>query len=242
MDDTLKDSWDNTHDPISKQIKQRIEKAGGKYFCNDNIEKYLQDGDLEKLQKEVQEKVQALLNSLVINSEKDHNTQKTAERVARMFVTEVFSGRYETLPKITSFPNVLDYDQLYTTGPIAVRSTCAHHMQPIVGKCYIGVFPGKHVIGLSKFNRIVRWIAQRPQIQEEMTMQIADKLEEITKAEGIGVVIKAEHMCMTHRGVLEHESDMTTSIVRGKLRDVETIKQEFFTLLQGMKGFLNGSK
>ena len=242
MDDTLKDSWDNTHDPISKQIKKRIEKAGGKYFCNDNITEYLKDGDLEKLITEIQEKIQALLDSLIINSEKDHNTQKTADRVARMFITEIFSGRYETLPKITSFPNVLDYDQLYTTGPIAVRSTCAHHMQPIVGKCYIGVFPGKHVIGLSKFNRIVRWIAQRPQIQEEMTMQIADKLEEITKAEGIGVVIKAEHMCMTHRGVLEHESDMTTSIVRGKLRDVETIKQEFFTLLQGMKGFLSGSK
>ena len=99
-----------------------------------------------------------------------------------MFITEIFSGRYETLPRITSFPNITDYDQLYTTGPIAVRSTCAHHMQPIVGKCYIGVFPGKHVIGLSKFNRIVRWIVQRPQIQEEMTMQIADKLEKITKA------------------------------------------------------------
>ena len=159
-----------------------------------------------------------------------------------MFISEIFRGRYTALPKITSFPNILDYDQLYTTGPISVRSTCAHHMQPIVGKCYIGVFPGKNVIGLSKFNRIVRWIAQRPQIQEEMTMQIADKLEEITKAEGIGVVIKAEHMCMTHRGVLEHESDMTTSIVRGKLRDVETIKREFFTLLQGMKGFMNGHK
>ena len=215
MDDTLKDSW-TIKGPISKTIKDRIEKAGGKYFCNDNITEYLKDGDLEKLQAEVQEKIQSL--------------------------TEIFSGRYETLPKITSFPNVLDYDQLYTTGPISVRSTCAHHMQPIVGKCYIGVFPGKHVIGLSKFNRIVRWIAQRPQIQEEMTMQIADKLEEVTKAEGIGVVIKAEHMCMTHRGVLEHESDMTTSIVRGKLRDVETIKQEFFTLLQGMKGFINGSR
>jgi len=240
MDDILKDSWNNTNDPISKIITNRIKNNNGKFFCNDNIAEYLEDGDIKKLTTEVQEKVQSLLDSLVINSAKDHNTQKTAERVARMFITEIFSGRYETLPKITSFPNVLDYDQLYTTGPIAVRSTCAHHMQPIVGKCYIGVFPGKHVIGLSKFNRIVRWIAQRPQIQEEMTMQIADKLEEVTKAEGIGVVIKAEHMCMTHRGVLEHESDMTTSIVRGKLRDVETIKQEFFTLLQGMKGFING--
>ena len=176
MDDTLKDSW-TVKGPISKTIKDRIEKAGGKYFCNDKITEYLKDGDIEKLITEVQEKVQSLLDSLIINSEKDHNTQRTAERVAKMFITEIFSGRYETLPKITSFPNVLDYDQLYTTGPISVRSTCAHHMQPIVGKCYIGVFPGKHVIGLSKFNRIVRWIAQRPQIQEEMTMQIADKLE-----------------------------------------------------------------
>ena len=242
MDDILKDSWSNTDDPISKQIKQKIEKENGKYFCNDNIAKYFKDGDLEKLQNEVQTKVQALLDTLIIDTKNDHNTQKTAERVARMFITEISSGRYDPAPTVTSFPNVTSYDQLYTTGPISVRSTCAHHMQPIVGKCYIGVFPGKDVIGLSKFNRIVHWIVQRPQIQEEMTMQIADELEKVTKAEGIGVVIKAEHMCMTHRGVMEHESDMTTSIVRGKIRDIETIKREFFTLLQGMKGFTNGSK
>ena len=136
----------------------------------------------------------------------------------------------------------MGYKSMYTSGPISVRSTCAHHFQNIVGNCWVGIIPNGEVIGLSKFNRIVHHIAERPQIQEEMTMQIADKLEEITKAEGVGVVIKAEHMCMTHRGVLEHESDMTTSIVRGKLRDVETIKREFFTLLQGMKGFTNGSK
>jgi GTP cyclohydrolase I len=100
MDDLLKDSWNNTNDPTSKQIKQRIEKAGGKYFCNDNITEYLKDGDIEKLTTEVQEKVQSLIDSLVIDSRKDHNTQRTAERVARMFITEIFSGRYETLPKI----------------------------------------------------------------------------------------------------------------------------------------------
>ena len=215
----------------SEKIKQRLIDKKVRFYANDNIAKYLEKGELQELETEIEEAFEEVLEALVIDTENDHNTKETAKRVAKMYINEIYSGRYNPLPKITSFPNILDYDQLYTTGPIAVRSTCAHHMQPIVGKCYIGVFPGKNVIGLSKFNRIVRWIVQRPQIQEEMTMQIADKLEEITKAEGIGVVIKAEHMCMTHRGVLEHESDMTTSIVRGKLRDVETIKNEFFTLL-----------
>ena len=107
----------------------------------------------------------------------------------------------------------------------------------IVGNAWVGVFPGKNVIGLSKFNRLVDWVASRPQIQEEMTVQIADIIEQETQAEGVAVVVKAEHMCMTHRGVREHESDMTTSVVRGSLREEESQKREFFNLLKGMKGF-----
>ena len=153
----------------------------------------------------------------------------------RSFVHEIFGGRYQPQPKITAFPNVTAYDQLYVTGPITIRSTCAHHMMPIVGKAYIGVFPGKNVIGLSKFNRISDWIASRPQIQEEMTVQLADEVERITEAEGIAVLVQAEHFCMTHRGVREHDSDMTTSIVRGKLRESAALKQEFFSIVGRMK-------
>jgi|TARA_B110000263_G_scaffold249349_1_gene266687 GTP cyclohydrolase I len=205
--------------------------------CNDNISNLVTEKDITKIEKNVKKHFQKVLDALLIDTENDHNTQDTAKRVAKMLVREVFAGRYEPKPRITSFPNANQYDQLYLTGPIKIRSTCAHHFQPIVGNAWIGVFPGKEVIGLSKFNRLVDWVASRPQIQEEMTVQIADLIEAETKAEGIAVVVKAEHMCLTHRGVKEHESDMTTSIVRGSLREEETQKREFFNLLKGMKGF-----
>jgi len=206
--------------------------------CNDNISDIVTEKNVTKIEKNVKKYFQKVLDALLIDTENDHNTQETAKRVAKMLVREVFAGRYEPKPRITSFPNANQYDQLYITGPIKVRSTCAHHFQPIVGNAWVGIFPGENVIGLSKFNRLVDWVASRPQIQEEMTVQIADIIEEETQAEGVAVVIKAEHMCLTHRGVKEHESDMTTSIVRGSLRDEESQKREFFTLLKGMKGFL----
>jgi GTP cyclohydrolase I len=184
---------------------------------------------------EVADKFQGVLRSLIIDTSNDHNTQDTARRVAKMFVRETFSGRYANPPKVTAFPNVTEYDQLYVTGPITIRSTCAHHFQNIVGRAYIGVFPGRNVIGLSKFNRITDWIASRPQIQEEMTVQIADAIERETEADGVAVLIQAEHHCMTHRGVKEHESDMTTSVMRGKFRDDHALKQEFFSIVGKMK-------
>ena len=220
---------------ISKKIRDRITDANGKFFCNDNISEYMNEFDLDDLIAEVEGKMQGVLESLVIDTENDHNTKETAHRVAKMFCTEIFAGRFEPRPKITAFPNVTAYDQVYVTGPITIRSTCAHHFQSIKGKCYVGVFPGKNVIGLSKFNRMVDWIASRPQIQEEMTIQIADVIEEETQADGIAVLIQAEHGCMTMRGVREHESDMTTSVVRGKFRDDPNLKQEFFNIVSRMK-------
>ena len=153
-----------------------------------------------------------------------------------MYCQEIFSGRYTDLPDITDFPNASNYDGLYISGPIAIRSVCAHHFQNIAGNCWIGVFPGERVIGLSKFNRIVEHICARPQIQEELTMQIADEIEKATGAEGIAVVIKAEHHCMLARGVKAHENDMTTVIVRGCLRDNDKRKDEFFRMLATMRG------
>lgn len=152
-----------------------------------------------------------------------------------MYVNETYGGRYSAAPKITSFPNV-GYQDLYTAGPISIRSTCAHHFQNIVGRCWVGIFPEDKVIGLSKFNRLVHWISERPQIQEEMTTQIADALVEYAETENVAVVLKAEHHCMTHRGVKEHESDMTTAIMRGKFREDAHLKDEFYKLMLSMKG------
>ncbi|MEO8304906.1 MAG: GTP cyclohydrolase I [Betaproteobacteria bacterium] len=221
----------------SDRIRARLEAAGHRYRANDNIAEFIQPGELDALTDEVSERVTALLQSLVIDTQNDHNTRETGARVARMYLSELFAGRYGAAPDLTAFPNVNSYDELYLVGPITIRSTCAHHLQNIRGNCWIGIYPGKNVLGLSKFYRLAEWIAARPQIQEEMTIQIADLLEAETSAEGIAVVVKAEHMCVTHRGVREHASDMTTSVLRGLLRDNPDTRAEFFRLLQGMKGF-----
>lgn len=223
---------------IRQKILQRDNSLDGRpvnYKATDNIAWALEPGDIDLLVDEVTEKFQGVLDSLIIDTKNDHNTNETAKRVAKMFVKEIFGGRYMPAPTVTSFPNVTSYDQLYVTGPITIRSTCAHHFMPIRGKCYIGVFPGARVIGLSKFNRIVDWLASRPQIQEELTMNIATEILHETEAEGVAVLLKAEHMCCTHRGVKEHESDMTTSVMLGKLRKDPSLKAEFLSIVRGMK-------
>lgn len=225
--------------PISEIIRKRVRDCSRSDYsitANSNIATFLEPGDLDLLEKEVENAVQQLLKSLVIDVETDHNTKDTAHRIAKMYIREIFSGRYTAPPKITTFPNVRSYDQLYITGPIPIRSVCAHHFQNIVGNCWIGVFPGSEVMGLSKFNRIVDYFASRPQIQEELTADIANNIQTITKATGVAVVIKAEHHCMLARGVKAHESDMTTSVLLGKLRTEPLLRQEFFTLLNTMKG------
>tara|TARA_Y100000114_G_C11740846_1_gene318865 strand:- start:356 stop:1027 length:672 start_codon:yes stop_codon:yes gene_type:complete len=220
---------------ISNIIKQRIKQANARFHSNDNISEYINPGELELLQDEVARKLQQVLNSLVIDTKNDHNTRETAKRVAKMYVQEIFAGRFLPTPKVTAFPN-MGYKSLYTSGPISIRSTCAHHFQNIVGKCWIGIIPQDEVIGLSKFNRIVHHIAERPQIQEEMTTQIAMALTDYAKTEHVAVVVKAEHHCMTHRGVKEHESDMTTAIMLGAFDKDSALKQEFYDICLSMKG------
>lgn len=221
--------------PISEIVRARLIEAGQQFHCNDNISGYITAAERVLLVDEVAEKMEAVLRSLVIDIDNDHNTHDTARRVAKMYVNETYSGRFIPAPKITSFPNV-GYQDLYVAGPITVKSTCAHHFQNIVGKCWVGIFPEKNVIGLSKFNRLVQWITERPQIQEEMTTQIADALIEYADTPNVAVVLKAEHHCMTHRGVKEHESDMTTAIMRGKFRDEPHLKDEFYKIMLSMKG------
>ena len=221
---------------FSDELRKRMTTIKHKHFANDTIFAYLDPGDVDKIEFEVADAFEDVLQALVINTADDHNTKATAQRVAKMFVHEIFRGRYYPPPEVTSFPNAKTYDQIYITGPISIDSTCAHHFQPITGSCYIGIFPGDKVIGLSKFNRMVDWIASRPQIQEEMTEQIADEIEKQTEAKGVAVVIKAKHFCMSARGVKEHDSDMLTSVVRGLFREDPAIKAEFFSLLNNMKG------
>ena len=215
-----------------QEIRDSLVKSGVSFRANDNISEHLSPEQKAALETEVEAAVQNLLNVLVIDTANDHNTHETARRVAKMFVREIWSGRYEAAPKITEFVNHSDLDQLYLTGPITVRSTCSHHLMPIMGEAWVGVLPGSNVVGLSKFNRIIDWFASRPQIKEELTSQIADYLQEKLAPKALGVVIKASHYCMKCRGVKEAAGAMTTSVVRGDMRTQPSLKNEFFNLIE----------
>lgn len=213
-------------------IAERIKNSGGSYFANDNISKYLMDGELENLEKELIPELQRVLKSLVIDTENDHNTNETAKRIAKMYIREVFKGRYQPMPTVTDFPNAKNLDQIYTIGPITVRSACSHHMVPILGKAWIGVLPSERVIGISKFIRLIEWIMARPQIQEEATVQVADLIEGLIKPLGLAIVVQAQHECMTWRGVRENDTTMTTSVMRGAFLENASARQEFLKLIE----------
>ena len=217
---------------ISEIIRERIKNSGKRFSANDNIADFINPGELEILEKEVASRVKDLLKSLVIDVENDHNTQETAERVSKMYLNEVFKGRYHEQPKVTSLPNDKNLDEIYTVGPISVRSACSHHLVPILGECWIGIKPGNKVIGLSKFARVADWVFSRPHIQEEAVMILADEIENLCEPKGLGIIIKAQHYCMKWRGVKEPNTSMINSVVRGDFRHDLSLKQEFFELVK----------
>jgi len=224
---------------VSAQISARLKAADVSFLANDNIADYILPGELQALEAEVGDRVRDLLRSLVIDIENDHNTEETAERVARMYLHEVFKGRYHQQPKVASFPNVKELDEIYTVGPITVRSACSHHLVPIMGNCWIGIKPGSRVIGLSKFTRVADWVFSRPHIQEEAVMILADEIEKLCEPQGLGIIVKAQHYCMKWRGVREPQTSMVNSVVRGDFRHDPSLKQEFFELVRQQEALLS---
>jgi GTP cyclohydrolase IA len=221
--------------PISTIIRQRLQDAGQRFHANDNIAAFLNPHELEQLLDEVAEKMQGVLDSLVIDTVNDHNTQDTARRVAKMYVKEVFKGRYTHAPALTEFPNAEYLNELMIVGPITVRSACSHHLCPVIGKLWVGVLPNKqsNVIGLSKYARLVDWIMGRPQIQEEAIVQLADTIMEKTRPDGLAVVMECSHFCMSWRGVREMDSKMLNSVMRGAFLRDANLRREFLTLIPG---------
>jgi GTP cyclohydrolase I len=219
--------------PASERIRYRLVNAGRRYHANDNISEFVRDGELKELKAEVQAKMAEVLKALVIDTSSDHNTQETAKRVAKMFIEEVFRGRYQPMPDVTEFPNISRLNELMIVGPITVRSACSHHMCPIIGKIWIGVLPNEHsnLIGLSKYARIADWIMSRPQIQEEAVIMLADVLQERVKPDGLALVMEADHFCMHWRGVKDTDSAMVNSVMRGAFLKDPNLRREFLSLL-----------
>jgi GTP cyclohydrolase IA len=221
--------------PVSRKIRARLQAAGQRFHANDNIADFIQPGELEQLLDEVEHKMQGVLDSMVIDTVHDHNTQNTARRVAKMYLQEVFKGRYVAQPKLTEFPNAERLNELLIVGPITVRSACSHHLCPVIGKVWIGVLPNQNsnVIGLSKYARLVDWIMGRPQIQEEAIVQLADAIMEKTRPDGLAVVMECSHFCMSWRGVREMDSKMLNSIMRGAFLKDPNLRREFLSLIPG---------
>ena len=219
--------------PVSVKIRERLKAARKRFNANDNIADFLQPGELGALLDEVEIKMQGVLDALVIDTERDHNSHSTARRVAKMYLNEVFSGRYAKAPSITEFPNAEHLNELMIVGPITVRSACSHHFCPVIGKVWIGVMPNEHtnVIGLSKYARLAEWVMCRPQIQEEAVVQLADLIMEKTQPDGLAIVMEASHYCMAWRGVKDMDSKMINSVMRGSFLKDANLRREFLSLI-----------
>ena len=220
---------------VATRIRERLKAAGRRFHANDNIHEFIEPGELEALQEEVAGHMRGVLEALVIDIESDHNTQETARRVAKMYVREIFGGRYVPMPPVTEFPNVSLLNELMIIGPVTVRSACSHHLCPIMGRVWVGVMPNEQsaLIGLSKYARLIEWVMSRPQIQEEAIAQLADLLQEKMQPDGLAIVMEADHFCMQWRGVKDMDSQMTNSIMRGSFLKDANLRREFLSLMPG---------
>ena len=215
--------------PISEIITSRIKEFGGRYWAGDNISQFINGDEKELLINELTEKFEGVLDSLIIDRHNDPNSQDTGRRLAKMYVNEIMSGRYDPKPNATAFPNHTDeaYDGMLVVRS-ELKSMCSHHHQPVSGVAYIGIIAADTLIGLSKYTRIAQWCAMRGTLQEELAMDIAREIMEATGSEDVGVYIQATHGCCENRGIRAHSSLTQTTVLKGAFKSDEGTKKEFF--------------
>ena len=213
---------------ISELIKERLEEAGIRYWANDNISSVLEEGDKEKLIEEAIPAFENVLQKLLIDTKTDPNSQDTARRMAKMYINEIMSGRYDPMPNPSAFPNYIENGY---EGMLVVRSEltslCSHHHQTVKGVAYIGIIAGPKLLGLSKYSRIAQWVARRGTLQEELNVMIANKIQEITGTEHVGVYVQATHGCCENRGIRAKSSLTQTTVLRGAFSNDSATKKEF---------------
>jgi GTP cyclohydrolase I len=214
---------------ISERILERIKADGARYWAGDNISEYILDSEKAELIDELTGKFEGVLDSLLIDRHEDPNSQGTAHRLAKMYIHEIMSGRYDPAPNATAFPN--DSEDRYE-GMLVVRSElrsmCSHHHQPVAGVAYIGLIAAQKLIGLSKYTRIAQWCARRGTLQEELANDIAREIVKATGATDVAVYIQATHGCCENRGIMAHSSLTQTTVLKGAFKDDQGTKKEFF--------------
>ncbi len=213
---------------VSKKIKERLDKIGKRYYAADNISEVMLPGEKQELIDELAPKFNEVLKSLVIDTENDPNSIDTGRRMAKMYVNEIMSGRYNTMPDPNSFPNYIEngYEGMLVVRS-ELKSVCSHHHQPVTGIAYIGIIAGDKLLGLSKYTRIAQWCAMRGTLQEELNVMIADEIQRQCETEHVGVYIQATHGCCENRGIRAHSSLTQTTVLRGGFKK-EDLKKEFF--------------
>ena len=213
---------------ISQKIKERIDAAGARAWANDNISEYMEEGEKQQLIEEAMPAFENVLQSLVIDTKTDPNSMDTARRMAKMYINEIMSGRYDPMPNPSAFPNYIEggYE-----GMLVVRSEltslCSHHHQTVKGVAYIGIIAGPKLLGLSKYSRIAQWVARRGTLQEDLNVMIANKIQEITGSEHIGVYVQATHGCCENRGIMAKSSLTQTTVLRGAFKNEPDVRKEF---------------
>ena len=212
----------------SEEIIQRLQDSGDRYWAGDNISKHLQPGDKDALIEELTPKFEEVLDSLVIDRYNDPNSMDTGRRLAKMYINELMSGRYNPMPNATAFPNHVEdgYKGMLVVRS-EIKSMCSHHHQPVSGVAYIGIIAAETLIGLSKYTRIAQWCARRGTLQEELNNVIANEIQQATNSPNVGVYIQATHGCCENRGIAAHSSLTQTTVLRGAFGDDAGTKKEF---------------
>jgi len=223
---------------LSQVIRKRLKDADKRYWAGDNISEFITDKEKDMLVDELTGKFEGVLESLIIDTTTDPNSQGTARRLAKMYVYEIMAGRYEESPNATAFPN--DTEGAYD-GMLVVRSElksmCSHHHQPVSGVAYIGIIAGPKLIGLSKYTRIAQWCARRGTLQEELCMDIAREIEFATGSTDVAVYIQATHGCCENRGIMAHSSLTQTTVLHGAFKLDQSVKKEFFDNIKLQQDF-----
>jgi len=218
---------------LADAIRFKMKRDKKRFWANDNISDYLSDEDKETLIAEATVAFEQVLQTLLIDTETDPSSRGTAKRLAKMYVNEVMSGRYDPAPDATAFPN--DSEDRYE-GMLVVRSElrsmCSHHHQPVSGVAYIGIIAAQKLIGLSKYTRIAQWCARRGTLQEELCNDIAREIMRATDSENVGVYLEMTHGCVENRGVMAHNSLTQTTVLKGAFLKDPGTKKEFFDNIQ----------
>jgi len=213
----------------SAKIREQLKSSGTRYWAGDNISQFITDDVKAELITEATAAFESVLDTLLIDRENDPNSKGTARRLAKMYFTELMSGRYDASPNPTAFPNdTVDRYEGMLVVRSELKSVCSHHHQPVTGVAYIGIIAAQKLIGLSKYTRIAQWCARRGTLQEELCNDIAREIMKATGSQDVGVYIQAIHGCCENRGIMAHSSLTQTTVLTGAFKNDGNTKKEFF--------------